>query len=118
VPVSGSPGELTPRRRGLLDLSDDHLFQARFIAALALRDQARVTADEAVHFAATCAASFAASALRPVGQAVRRYRRSAMPRPAAVPLRSNLVTGRSAQRSTTPPPDRRLQTPHLHPRLG
>jgi hypothetical protein len=26
-----------------------------------------------------------------------------MPRPAAVPLRSNLVTGRSAQRSTTPP---------------
>lgn len=26
-----------------------------------------------------------------------------MPRPAAVPLRSNLVTGRAAQRSTTPP---------------
>ena len=33
----------------------------------------------------------------------RRYARSVIDRPAARPLRSNLVTGRSAHRSTTPP---------------
>lgn len=46
-----------------------------------------------------------------------------MPRPAAVPLRSNLVTGRSAQlRGRRAAYDNVLETggvrPHLHPRLG
>lgn len=37
-----------------------------------------------------------------------------MPRPAAVPLGSNLVTGRSARRSTTPPSKARLGIEHPH----
>ena len=41
-----------------------------------------------------------------------------MSRPAAMPLRSNFVTGRSAQRSTTPPVEQRLGVEHLDHLLG